>query len=192
MDNLPENDKYIGRILDGRYEILERIGSGGMSVVYKALCHRLNRYDAIKILRDDLSADGESRERFQAESQAIAMLSHPNIVSVYDVGHLDDMEYIVMELVDGITLKQYMQKKGALSWKETLHFSIQIAKALAHAHEKGIIHRDIKPQNIMLLKDGTIKVADFGIAELQSSLSGSSDQAVGSVHYMAPSRPRAR
>ncbi|HNX99295.1 MAG TPA: Stk1 family PASTA domain-containing Ser/Thr kinase [Oscillospiraceae bacterium] len=190
MDNLPENDKYIGRILDGRYEILERIGSGGMSVVYKALCHRLNRYDAIKILRDDLSADGESRERFQAESQAIAMLSHPNIVSVYDVGHLDDMEYIVMELVDGITLKQYMQKKGALSWKETLHFSIQIAKALAHAHEKGIIHRDIKPQNIMLLKDGTIKVADFGIAELQSSLSGSSDQAVGSVHYMAPEQAK--
>lgn len=190
MDNTTEKDKYIGRVLDGRYEILERIGSGGMSVVYKALCHRLNRYDAIKILRDDLSADGESRERFQAESQAIAMLSHPNIVSVYDVGHLDDMEYIVMELVDGITLKQYMQKKGALNWKETLHFSTQIAKALSHAHERGIIHRDIKPQNIMLLKDGTIKVADFGIAELQSSLSGSSDQAVGSVHYMAPEQAK--
>jgi serine/threonine protein kinase len=190
MDNTTDKDKYIGRILDDRYEILERIGYGGMSVVYKALCHRLNRYDAIKILRDDLSADSESRERFQAESQAIAMLSHPNIVSVYDVGHLDDIEYIVMELVDGITLKQYMQKKGALSWKETLHFSTQIAKALSHAHERGIIHRDIKPQNIMLLKDGTIKVADFGIAELQSSLSGSSDQAVGSVHYMAPEQAK--
>ncbi len=188
MDNT--TDKYIGRILDNRYEILERIGYGGMSVVYKALCHRLNRYDAIKILRDDLSSDSESRERFQAESQAIAMLSHPNIVSVYDVGHLDDMEYIVMELVDGITLKQYMQKKGALSWKETLHFSTQIAKALSHAHSRGIIHRDIKPQNIMLLKDGTIKVADFGIAELQSSLSGTSDQAVGSVHYMAPEQAK--
>ena len=136
MDNQTE-DKYIGMVLDGRYEILEPIGYGGMSVVYKALCHRLNRYDAIKIMRDDMSADDESRERFQAESQAIAMMSHPNIVSVYDVGHSDGMEYIVMELVDGITLKQYMQKKGALSWKESLHFSTQIAKALAHAHAYG-------------------------------------------------------
>ena len=189
MENTTD-DKYIGMMLDDRYEILERIGYGGMSVVYKALCHRLNRYDAIKILRDDLTADDESKERFQAESQAIAMLSHPNIVSVYDVGHSDGMEYIVMELIDGITLKQYMQKKGALSWKEALHFSTQIAKALSHAHEKGIIHRDIKPQNIMLLKDGTIKVADFGIAELQSNLSGYSDQAVGSVHYMAPEQAK--
>jgi serine/threonine protein kinase len=189
MDNQTE-DKYIGMVLDGRYEILEPIGYGGMSVVYKALCHRLNRYDAIKIMRDDMSADDESRERFQAESQAIAMMSHPNIVSVYDVGHSDGMEYIVMELVDGITLKQYMQKKGALSWKESLHFSTQIAKALAHAHERGIIHRDIKPQNIMLLKDGTIKVADFGISELQNNLTGSSDQAVGSVHYMAPEQAK--
>ena len=188
MDNT--TDKYIGKVLDGRYEILERIGYGGMSVVYKALCHRLNRYDAIKILRDDLTEDDESRERFQAESQAIAMLSHPNIVSVYDVGHCEGIEYIVMELVEGITLKQYMQKKGALSWKESLHFSTQIAKALAHAHERGIIHRDIKPQNIMLLKDGTIKVADFGIAELQSNLSGYSGQAVGSVHYMAPEQAK--
>ena len=190
MDNLPENDKYIGRILDGRYEILERIGSGGMSVVYKALCHRLNRLVAVKILKDEYSQDEEFRRRFHAEGQAVAMLSHPNIVSVYDVSTSAEADYIVMELVDGITLKQYMQKKGALSWKETLHFSIQIAKALAHAHEKGIIHRDIKPQNIMLLKDGTIKVADFGIAELQSSLSGSSDQAVGSVHYMAPEQAK--
>ena len=143
-------EKYIGKLLDDRYEQLELIGSGGMSVVYKSLDRKLNRYDAIKILKDDLIADDESRERFLAESRAIAMLSHPNIVSIYDVGHSDDVgdaiEYIVMELIDGITLKQYIKKRGQLNWKESLHFSAQIAKALAHAHEKGIIHRDIKPQ----------------------------------------------
>ena len=186
-------DKYIGKLLDDRYEQLELIGSGGMSVVYKSLDRKLNRYDAIKILKDDLIADDESRERFLAESRAIAMLSHPNIVSIYDVGHSDDVgdaiEYIVMELIDGITLKQYIKKRGQLNWKESLHFSAQIAKALAHAHEKGIIHRDIKPQNIMLLKDGTIKVADFGIAALQNSM-GDSDEALGSVHYMAPEQSK--
>jgi len=191
MDN---ESKYIGKVLDDRYEQLELIGSGGMAVVYKSLDRKLNRYDAIKILKDDLIADDESRERFLAESRAIAMLSHPNIVSIYDVGHFDDsgdaVEYIVMELVDGITLKQYMQKRGKLSWKESLHFSTQIAKALAHAHERGIIHRDIKPQNIMLLKDGTIKVADFGIAELQNSIAGNSDETMGSVHYMAPEQAK--
>ena len=186
-------EKYIGKLLDDRYEQLELIGSGGMSVVYKSLDRKLNRYDAIKILKDDLIADDESRERFLAESRAIAMLSHPNIVSIYDVGHSDDVgdaiEYIVMELIDGITLKQYIKKRGQLNWKESLHFSAQIAKALAHAHEKGIIHRDIKPQNIMLLKDGTIKVADFGIAALQNSMEDS-DEALGSVHYMAPEQSK--
>lgn len=184
------NDKYIGRMLDDRYEILEIIGEGGMAVVYKALCHRLNRYVAVKIMRDDMAADEEFRRRFCAESHAVAMLSHPNIVAVYDVSHSDDIEYIVMELVEGITLKQYMEKKGALAWKEVLHFSKQISKALAHAHERGIIHRDIKPQNIMLLRDGTIKAGDFGIAALENEIYENNGQAIGSIHYIAPEQAR--
>lgn len=188
MENSAE--KYIGMILDGRYEIMELIGSGGMAYVYKALCHRLNRYDAIKIMRDETAANEEFRKRFRAESQAVAMLSHPNIVSVYDVSHSDDIEYIVMELVDGITLKQYLQKAGALCPSEVLSFTTQIAKALKHAHNKGIIHRDIKPQNIILLRDGMIKVADFGIASLQSDIEESSGETVGSVHYIAPEQAR--
>ena len=183
-------DKYIGKILDERYEILELIGTGGMANVYKALCHRLNRYDAVKIMRDETAANEEFRERFRAESQAVAMLSHPNIVSVYDVSHSDDVEYIVMELVDGISLKQYLQKVGALKYRDALNFTTQIARALSHAHERGIIHRDIKPQNIMLLRDGRVKVADFGIAALQNSFAGPSDEAVGSVHYIAPEQAR--
>ena len=183
-------DKYIGKILDERYEILELIGTGGMANVYKALCHRLNRYDAIKIMRDETALNEEFRRRFRAESQAVAMLSHPNIVSVYDVSHSDDVEYIVMELVDGITLKQYLQRVGALDYRDALDFSIQIAKALSHAHEKGIIHRDIKPQNIMLLKDGMIKVADFGIASLQNSIEVPSEETMGSAHYIAPEQAR--
>lgn len=184
------NDKYIGQLLDGRYEIQEVIGEGGMAMVYKALDRRLNRFVAVKIMRDEMAQDEEFRRRFCAESQAVAMLSNPNIVAVYDVSHSDAMEYIVMELVDGITLKQYMDKKGAIVWREALHFSKQIARALSHAHERGIIHRDIKPHNIMLLKDGTIKVGDFGIAALDNEIQESNGQAIGSIHYIAPEQAR--
>ena len=150
-------DQYIGKMLDNRYEILERIGTGGMAIVYKAKCHRLNRLVAIKILKSDLAQNEEFRRRFNAESQAVAQLSHPNIVSVYDVSRGGDMEYIVMELIDGITLKQYMEKRGQLNWRESLHFITQIMRGLSHAHSRGIIHRDIKPQNIMVLRDGRFR-----------------------------------
>ena len=183
-------DNYIGRLLDNRYEILEVIGTGGMAVVYKALCHRLNRLVAIKILKDEFSRDQEFRRRFHAESQAVAMLSHPNIVSVYDVSRSGDVDYIVMELIEGITLKQYLEKKGRLNWRETLHFSMQIAKALEHAHSRGIVHRDIKPHNIMILKDGSIKVADFGIARIGSAQNTLTREALGSVHYISPEQAK--
>lgn len=179
-------DRYLGQILDNRYEILEVIGSGGMAVVYKALCHRLNRNVAVKVLKDEFANDNEFREHFRAESQAVAMLSHPNIVSVYDFSRDYNCQYIVMELLEGITLKQYMQKKGALSWKEALHFATQIARALSHAHSKGIVHRDIKPQNIMVVKDGSIKVADFGIAHLQNESNTEAPETMGSIHYISP------
>ena len=185
-----ENDKYIGRLLDGRYEILEAIGFGGMAVVYKARCHRLNRLVAVKILKDELSKDEEFRNRFHAESQAVAMLSHPNIMAVYDVSTHDEADYIVMELIDGITLKQYMEKKGTLNWKETLHFAMQIAKALEHAHGRGIVHRDIKPHNILLLKNGAVKVTDFGIARLMSQSNTLTKEALGSVHYISPEQAK--
>ena len=181
-----ENDKYIGRLLDGRYEILEPIGFGGMAVVYKARCHRLNRLVAVKILKDELSKDEEFRNRFHAESRAVAMLSHPNIMSVHDVSTHDEADYIVMELIDGITLKQYMEKKGTLNWKETLHFAMQIAKALEHAHGRGIVHRDIKPHNVMVLKNGSVQVTDFGIARLMSQSNTLTKEALGSVHYISP------
>ena len=185
-------DKYIGRLLDNRYEILEVIGSGGMAVVYKARCHRLNRLVAIKVLKDDFLGDEEFRDRFHGESQAVAMLSHPNIVSVYDVSTSlsGDMDYIVMELIEGITLKQYMEKKGVLNWKETLHFAIQIAKALEHAHSRGVVHRDIKPHNVMVLKNGAVKVADFGIARMMSEGSTLTKEALGSVHYISPEQAK--
>ena len=185
-------DQYIGKLLDNRYEILELVGVGGMARVYKARCHRLNRLVAIKILREDLAQDSELRRRFHDESQAVAMLSHPNIVSVYDVSRSSELEYIVMELIDGITLKQYMQKKGnKLNWREALHFITQIVKALGHAHSRGIIHRDIKPHNVMVLRDGSVKVADFGIARVMSGgHSTLTQEALGSVHYISPEQAR--
>ena len=183
-------EKYIGMLLDGRYEILEVIGVGGMAVVYKAMDHRLNRLVAVKILKDDYLNDADFRRRFQAESQAVAMMSHPNIVSVYDVSRNMGQEYIVMELIDGISLKQYLEKKAPLSWRETLHFSMQIAKALEHAHSRNIIHRDIKPHNVMILKDGSVKVADFGIARIASAQNTLTKEALGSVHYISPEQAR--
>ncbi len=184
-------DKYLGKFLDNRYEIIEVIGIGGMSVVYKAVCHRLNRPVAVKILKDEYVSNDDFRRRFHTEAQAVAMLSHPNIVAVYDVSRSSNIEYIVMEMIDGITLKQYMQRRGPLSWTEVLHFSLQIARALGHAHEKGIVHRDIKPQNIMILRDGTAKVADFGIAHLQSAGEDTlTKDAIGSVHYISPEQAK--
>ncbi len=185
-------DPYIGKLLDNRYEILEVVGTGGMARVYKARCHRLNRLVAIKILREDLARDAEFRRRFHDESQAVAMLSHPNIVAVYDVSRSSELEYIVMELIDGINLKQYMQKKGTkLNWREALYFITQIVKALGHAHSRGIIHRDIKPHNIMVLRDGSVKVADFGIARVASGgHSTLTQEALGSVHYISPEQAR--
>ena len=183
-------DQYIGKMLDNRYEILERIGTGGMAIVYKAKCHRLNRLVAIKILKSDLAQNEEFRRRFNAESQAVAQLSHPNIVSVYDVSRGGDMEYIVMELIDGITLKQYMEKRGQLNWRESLHFITQIMRGLSHALSRGNIHRDIKPQNIMVLRDGSVKVADFGIACLADSAQTLTQEALGSVHYISPEQAR--
>ena len=184
------SDKYIGKMLDNRYEILELIGKGGMAYVYRARCHRLNRYVAVKILKEDLAGDEEFRRRFHTESQAVGMLSHPNIVSVYDVSRSDNTEYIVMELIEGITLKQYINRKGLLNWKEALHFSTQMAKALRHAHSRGIIHRDIKPHNIMILKDGSVKVADFGIARLLSMQNTLTQETLGSVHYISPEQAK--
>lgn len=183
-------DQYIGRLLDNRYEILEVIGTGGMAVVYKALCHRLNRLVAIKILKDEFAGDEEFRRRFHAEGEAVAMLSHPNIVQVYDVSSSDNANYIVMELIDGISLKQYMEMKGVLNWKETLHFAMQIAKGLEHAHSRGIVHRDIKPHNIMVLKNGSVKVMDFGIARVMNKSNTLTKEALGSVHYISPEQAK--
>ncbi len=185
-----ENDKFLNTLLDDRYQMMEVIGRGGMAVIYKALDTRLNRYVAIKILREDIATDPELLADFTSEAQAIAKLTHPNIVAVYDVVSSPAADYIVMELIEGITLKQYILRRGALSWKEALHFSTQIAKALAHAHSKGIIHRDIKPQNVMILKDANIKVADFGIASLENRKREAQGKAVGSVHYIAPEQAK--
>lgn len=184
-------DKYIGKRLDGRYEIHELIGMGGMAYVYRAYDKIENRWVAIKILKEELSDNSDFLRRFRNESKAIAVLSHPNIVKVYDVSFGDRIQYIVMEFIDGITLKQYIEQQGELKWREALYFTVQILQALQHAHEKGIIHRDIKPQNIMLLEDGTIKVMDFGIARFtQAETQTMTDKAIGSVHYIAPEQAR--
>lgn len=183
-------DSYIGLMLDNRYEIVEKVGEGGMAVVYKARDHRLGRFVAIKILRPEYARDEEFRRRFHAESQAVAMLSHPNIVAVYDVNRSQGIEYLVMELIDGITLKHYMSLKDRLNWREALHFTTQIVRALSHAHSRGIIHRDIKPHNIMVLRDGSVKVADFGIARFASAQSTLTQEALGSVHYISPEQAK--
>ena len=183
-------ERYLGKMLDGRYEIVETIGRGGMAWVFKGHDHLLNRDVAIKILRDDMAADSEFRLHFKKEAQAVAKLSHANIVSIHDVSRVPNLDYIVMELIEGVTLKQYMQSKGRLSFRESAHFAAQIAKALAHAHEKGIVHRDIKPQNIMIGLDGRIKVADFGIAYLETALGDNRETALGSVHYISPEQAK--
>lgn len=184
-------DKYIGKRLDGRYEIHELIGVGGMAKVYRCNDTIDDREVAIKILKDEYLNNDEFIRRFKNESKAIAMLSHPNIVKVYDVSFGDMIQYIVMEYIDGITLKEYIEQQGIIEWKDALHLTTQILKALQHAHECGIVHRDIKPQNIMLLQDGTIKVTDFGIARFSDKATRTmTDQAIGSVHYIAPEQAR--
>lgn len=179
----------IGAVISGRYEIIEKIGTGGMADVYRAKDHRLNRYVAVKILKNEYSEDAKFVTKFRQEAQAIACLSHPNIVGVYDVGQEQDMHYIVMEFVDGITLKKYIEQKGKLSVREAVGIGLQIANGLEAAHANHIIHRDIKPQNILISKDGTAKVSDFGIAKAASSNTITAN-AMGSVHYISPEQAR--
>lgn len=180
-------DKNIGRKLDGRYEITELIGVGGMADVYKATDILEDRTVAVKILKNEFADNEEFVRRFRNESKAIAVLSHPNIVKIYDVGFTEKIQFIVMEYIDGITLKEFMEQQGVIKWKDCIHFIIQILRALQHAHDRGIVHRDIKPQNIMLFPDGTIKVMDFGIARFAREEGKTiSDKAIGSVHYISP------
>ena len=179
-----------GTYLQDRYEILGRIGSGGMSVVYKAKCHTLDRLVAIKVLKEEFASDENFVSKFKMEAQAAARLSHPNIVNVYDVVDEGNLHYIVMELIEGITLKSYIEKKGFLENKEAIGIAIQVAQGIAAAHEQHIIHRDIKPQNIMVLRDGSVKVADFGIACLADSAQTLTQEALGSVHYISPEQAR--
>ena len=186
-----EKDKRIGTRLDGRYELTELVGEGGMADVYRAMDVLDNRMVAVKILKKEYSESEEFQRRFRNESKAIAMMSHPNIVKIYDMGFSDKMQYIVMEYIDGITLKEYIDSEKVLNWKDAVHFVIQILRALQHAHNRGIVHRDIKPQNIMLLTDGTIKVMDFGIAKFAREESRTAtDQAIGTVHYISPEQAR--
>lgn len=184
-------ENYVGKTLNGRYEIQEIIGVGGMAVVYKAYDNIDDRTVAVKILKEEFLANEEFRRRFKNESKAIAVLSHPNIVKVYDVSYGDRIQFIVMECVDGITLKEYIQQQGVINYKEAVFFVTQILRALQHAHDKGIVHRDIKPQNIMLLENGAIKVTDFGIARFSSSETRTmTDSTIGSVHYISPEQAR--
>ncbi|MGN0531581.1 MAG: Stk1 family PASTA domain-containing Ser/Thr kinase [Eubacterium sp.] len=184
-------DNYVGKRLDGRYEVQEIIGVGGMSVVYKAYDNVDDRIVAIKILKDEFLNNDEFKRRFKNESKAIALLSHPNIVQIYDVNFGEKLQYIVMEYIDGITLKEYINKQGAITWNDALFFMTQILRAVQHAHDKGIVHRDIKPQNIILLRNGNIKVTDFGIARFsRSDTKTLTEQAIGSVHYIAPEQAK--
>ena len=184
-------DKYIGKQLGGRYEIIDVVGVGGMAVVYRARDVVLNRYVAVKILKEEYAKDPEIRKRFSIESQAVAKLSHHNIVSVFDVGSENGADYIVMELIEGVTLKEYLQKKGHLNWQEAVFFAEQICRALVHAHSRGIIHQDIKPQNVIILRDGTAKLTDFGIASFATTQETRVVQeAIGSVHYISPEQAK--
>lgn len=184
-------DNYVGKRLDGRYEVQEIIGVGGMSVVYKAYDNFDDRTVAIKILKDEFLNNEEFKRRFKNESKAIALLSHENIVRVYDVNFGEKLQYIVMEYIDGITLKEYINKQNSLTWNDALYFMTQILRAVQHAHDKGIVHRDIKPQNIILLPNGTLKVTDFGIARFSRTETKTlTEQAIGSVHYIAPEQAK--
>ena len=185
------NDKNIGKKLDGRYEIIERIGEGGMADVYRATDVVDNKTVAVKILKKEFAENEEFLRRFRNESKAIALLSHPNIVKIFDVGFSDRIQFIVMEYIDGFTLNEYMEQEGQLDWRDAVHYILQILRALQHAHSKGIVHRDIKPQNIMMLQDGTIKVMDFGIAKFarEDGKTGT-DKAIGTVHYISPEQAR--
>ena len=184
-------DYYVGKILDGRYEIQEVLGVGGMAVVYRAYDNIDDRPVAVKILKEEFLANEEFRRRFKNESKAIAMLSHPNIVKVYDVSYGERLQYIVMEYVEGITLKEYIEQRRVIPWKEAVHFLTQILRALQHAHDRGVVHRDVKPQNIMLLHSGNIKVTDFGIARFSRSETRTmTENAIGSVHYISPEQAR--
>ena len=183
----------LGTMLSGRYEVLKRVGSGGMADVYMAKDHKLNRNVAVKVLKSEYVEDEKFLKKFETEAQAVARLSHPNIVNIYDVGIEDGINYIVMELAEGITLKEYIRKKGYLSPKETVEISTQIASAISHAHKNHIIHRDIKPQNILVSDTGIIKVTDFGIAKATSSNTVTSTAtAMGSVHYISPEQAKGR
>ncbi len=184
-------DNYVGKRLDGRYEVQEIIGVGGMSVVYKAYDNVDDRIVAIKILKDEFLNNEEFKRRFKNESKAIALLSHENIVRVYDVNFGEKLQYIVMEYIDGITLKEYINKQNSITWNDAVYFMTQILRAVQHAHDKGIVHRDIKPQNIILLPNGTLKVTDFGIARFSRSETKTlTEQAIGSVHYIAPEQAK--